>query len=76
MLVAGRYRLEAGARRASDRLVGKRSSGDVDVAGRFAEQRIAHGSAGNARFLATLIQEREQLLQRGIGEPFRAAGNG
>ena len=52
-----------------DHLVGRGGGGDVDVAHRLVEQRVAHRAADHARLLAVAIEQREQERQRAFPQP-------
>ena len=43
--------------------------GDIDLSDRPADQRIAHGAADHARFLAVAIEHLEQPRDRSAGQP-------
>ncbi len=70
VLDPGRHRLEAGCLDAADHLGGQRRRGDVDVAVRLAEQRVAHRAADHARLLAVAIEHREQARERLLTQPW------
>ena len=69
VLDPGRHRLEAGGLDAADHLVGQRRGGDVDVAVRLAEQRVAHRAADDARLLAVAVEHGEQPRKRPLAQP-------
>ena len=69
VLDAGRHRLEARRGRAPDHLVGHRGGGDVELADRLAEQRIAHRAADHARLFAVAVEHVEQPRQRALPQP-------
>ena len=54
---------------AADHLLRQRGGGDVDVAHRLAEQRIAHRAADDARLLAVAVEHREQPRERALAQP-------
>ena len=74
MVDAGRNRLEARGRGAAHHLVRQGGGGDVDVADRLAQQRIAHGAADHARLLAVAVEHVEQPGQRTFAQPGRPLG--
>ena len=63
--------LKPAASHAAHHLVGQRGGGDVDVAERLAEQRVAHRAADDARLLAVAVEHREQ---RARAAPLAASG--
>ena len=69
VLDPGRHRLEAGGLDAADHLVGHRRGGDVDVAVRLAQQRVAHRAADDARLLAVAAEHGEELRERLLTQP-------
>ena len=69
VLDAGRHRLEARGADAADHLVGHGGGGEIDVADRLAEQRVAHRAADHARLLAVAIEHRKQPRQRALAQP-------
>ena len=71
---AGRHRLEARGRGAAHHLLRHGGGGEVDVADRLAEQRVAHGAADHARFLAVAVEHVEQPRQRSLAQPGARSG--
>ena len=61
--------LKPAAAGAADHLVGNGGGGDIDLADRLAEQRVAHRAADHARLLAVAIEHREQPRQRALAQP-------
>ena len=57
MLDAGRHALDAGEPGAADHLVRQRGGGDIDIADRKLQQRIADRAADDARLLAVAVQQ-------------------
>ena len=74
VLDAGRHRLEARGLGAPDHLVRHGGGGDVDLADRLAEQRVAHRAADHARLLAVAVEHVEQPRQRALAQPRGARG--
>ena len=68
---AGRHAFDAGRLGAADDLVGQRRGCDIDVAEGNIQQRIAHGAADHAGFLAIAIEQREHARGRTGPEPGR-----
>ena len=68
---AGRHAFDAGRLGAADDLVGQRRGRDVDVAEGNFQQRIAHGAADHAGFLAIAVEQREHARGRTGSEPGR-----
>ncbi len=71
VLDPGRHRLEARGRRAAHHLLRHGGGGDVDVAMRQAEQRVAHRAADHARLLAVAVEHGEQARSGGSLQPGR-----
>ncbi len=69
VLDAGGHRLEAGGLDPADHFVRMRGGGDVDVAERLAEQRIAHRAADHARLLAGAVERAEKIAKRRRSQP-------
>ncbi len=68
---AGRHAFDAGCLGAANDLVGQRRGRDVDVAEGNLQQRIAHGAADHAGFLAIAVEQREHARGRTGPEPGR-----
>ena len=62
--------LKPAACSAAHHLGRQRGGGDVDVAERHAEQRVAHRAADDARLLAVAVEHGEQIRQAGRLQPF------
>ena len=70
MLDTSRHGLEAGLLNTAHDFLWKRRRGDIDVAVRFAEQRVAHGTADDASLLAARVEHCEQSGKRRLLQPF------
>ena len=62
---ARRQRAQSGLFGAADHFIRRGGGGDVDIAHRNAEQRIAHRSANNARLFAVRVEQGEDALKAG-----------
>ena len=60
---------EAGRGGAADHLVGQRRGGEIDLADRLADQRVAHRAADHARLLAVAIERVQEPRQRRLAQP-------
>ena len=68
---AGRHAFDAGRLGAANHLVGQRRRRDVDITQRNVQERIAHGAADHAGFLAIAVEQREHARGRTGPEPGR-----
>ena len=59
MLDAGRHAFDARRLGATRHFIGQRRGGDVDIAGRDVQKRIADGAADHAGFLAIAVEQSE-----------------
>src|SRR5262245_42685699 len=69
VLDAGRHRLESGGGDALHDFFRNGGGGDIHFRDRYAEQRIAHRPADDARLLAVAVQHGKQPRQRARGKP-------
>ena len=69
VLDPGGHRLEARRLHPADHFSRGRGGGDVDVAMRLAEERVAHCAADDARFLAVAVERGENVAQRRLSKP-------
>ena len=66
----GRHGLEACSLDPADHFGRERGSGDIDVAVRLADERVAHRAADDAGFLAVVLERGENAAQRRLSQPF------
>jgi hypothetical protein len=66
---AGRDRLEGGGGGAPHHLGRQGRGGDIEVARRHAQQRVAHRPADHARLLAVAIEHADEPRERALAEP-------
>ena len=71
VLDAGRHRLEARRLHPANHLLGDGGGGDVDVAVRLADERVADGAADDAGLLAVAVEHGEQIGERRFPQPRR-----
>ena len=78
VLHAGRHRPETGGGGAAHHLLRDRRGREVDVAHRFAQERIAHRAADNLRLFSVAVEHVDEARQRALAQPGRVkpAGQG
>jgi hypothetical protein len=69
VLDAGGHRLEARRLDPADHFGREHGGGDVDVAVRLADERIAHRAADDAGLLAIAVERGEKVAQRRLSQP-------
>src|SRR5262249_23428125 len=70
VLDAGGHGLEACSLDPADHFGRQHGGGDIDVAVRLADERVAHGAADDASFLAVTLKRGENAAQRRLSQPF------